>query len=55
MPRANLPHRREKRKEEAKARQIVYDALTLDQKIAKAVPGSKVYIKLQIKKSKESV
>lgn len=49
MGRMNLPHRREKRKLEAKARQEASDKLTLEQKLAKAKPGSREYIKLSIK------
>lgn len=54
MLRANFPHRRLKRQEEAKTRQEAASKLTLEQKLAKSVPGSKEYIRLSIRKAKES-
>lgn len=44
--RTNFPHRIEKRRAEAKVRQEASDKLTVEQKLAKATPGSKQYEKL---------
>ena len=44
-----LRAKRELKRQEAEARQAKYDALTLDQKIAKAIPGSKEHTKLLAK------
>lgn len=46
MLRKNFPHRKEERRVDAAARQAKYDALSLEDKIAKAVPGSKEHKKL---------
>lgn len=45
--RMNRDKRREQRHEEAVARQALHDALTLDEKIAKATPGSKEMMRLE--------
>lgn len=44
-----LRAKRERKRAEAEARQKKYDALSLEQKIAKAVPGSKEHTKLLVK------
>ena len=48
--RTNFPDRIKKRQDEAKVRQEASDKLTLDQKIAKANPGSREHIRLSNKK-----
>ena len=50
--RTNFPNRVEKRKTDAKTRQEASDKLTLEQKLAKATPGSREYTKLQAKAQK---
>lgn len=40
------------KRQEAEARQAKYDAMTLDQKIAKATPGSREYNRLIAKGAK---
>lgn len=46
MHRYNFPNRKEKRKEEAKTRQEKADKLTVEQKLAKATPGSQEFKRL---------
>jgi hypothetical protein len=50
--RTNFPGRSEKRKASAKLRQEASDKLTVEQKLAKAKPGSKEYGKLLLKVQK---
>jgi hypothetical protein len=45
--------KRARKRVEAEARQKKYDALTLEQKIAKAVPGSKEHTRLLVKASQQ--
>jgi hypothetical protein len=49
--RTNFPNRKEARRASAKVRQEAYDKLTNEQKLTKAVVGSKEYAKLKIKNS----
>jgi hypothetical protein len=49
--RANFPNRVEKRRADAKVRQEKSDGLTLDQKLAKATPGSREHMRLTRKKT----
>lgn len=50
--RPNFPQRVEKRRAEAKVRREAYDKLSVEQKLAKATPGSKEYNKLVAKSQK---
>jgi hypothetical protein len=50
--RSNFPNRVEKRRASANLRQEASDKLTLDQKLAKATPGSREYAKLLAKTQK---
>ena len=50
--RKNFPGRLEKRKTDAKVRQDASDKLSIEQKLAKATPGSKVYNKYAAKTQK---
>jgi hypothetical protein len=50
--RKNFPSRIKARQESAKARQEKSDKLTVDQKFAKATPGSREYSKLLVKVQK---
>jgi hypothetical protein len=48
-----LREKRSRKRAEAEARQKKYDALTLEQKIARAVPGSKEHTRLLVKASRQ--
>lgn len=48
-----LREKRARKRAEAEARQKKYDALTLEQKIAKAVPGSKEHTRLLAKAAQQ--
>lgn len=50
--RKNFPGNKEKRQASAKLRQEASDKLTVEQRLAKATPGSKEYTRLQAKSQK---
>lgn len=50
--RKNFPDRKEKRQAEAKVRQDKSNKLTVEQKLAKATPGSQEFVRLQAKAQK---
>lgn len=46
MKRSNFPFRKEQRRTQAAERQAAYDALSNDEKVARAVPGSRQHKRL---------